>query len=132
METLSNRCALVVNDEPTNLLLLEALMEAFGFSHLSATQGEEALKLLEQYHGKEPVSVIVTDLQMPIMDGRTFITRLRTDPNFQAFSQVPVFVMTATRPELIGDLPEGIRVIPTPLRLDEVSACFRSAGVSVG
>lgn len=56
---------LLVDDEPGNLLALEALLEPLGQNLLSARSGEEALRLLLDH---DP-AVVVLDVRMPGMDG---------------------------------------------------------------
>lgn len=56
---------LLVDDEPGNLLALEALLEPLGQNLLSVRSGEEALRLLLDH---DP-AVVVLDVRMPGMDG---------------------------------------------------------------
>ncbi|WP_224246917.1 hybrid sensor histidine kinase/response regulator [Hyalangium gracile] len=56
---------LMVDDHPSNLLALEAILEPLGQELIKATSGEEALKFLLQ----RDVAVILMDVQMPGMDG---------------------------------------------------------------
>lgn len=56
---------LLVDDEPGNLLALQALLEPLGQNLLSARSGEEALRLLLDH---DP-AVVVLDVRMPGMDG---------------------------------------------------------------
>jgi CheY-like chemotaxis protein len=49
------------------------MLEHIGFQVLSAQDGPEALTLLSRH--QEPVHVLVTDLQMPGMDGRELAGR---------------------------------------------------------
>jgi PAS domain S-box-containing protein len=56
---------LLVDDEPDNLLALEAVLEPLGRELVSAKSGEEALKLLLN----EQFAVILLDVRMPGLDG---------------------------------------------------------------
>ncbi|HEX7812264.1 MAG TPA: response regulator [Burkholderiales bacterium] len=56
---------LMVDDEPANLLALEALLEPLGQNLLRAQSGEEALRLML----KHDPAVILLDVRMPGMDG---------------------------------------------------------------
>jgi len=72
--TLPKMSVLLVDDDPAQLLLLKMLVEQQGYGVLSATNGREALDLLL----REPdIRLLVTDLDMPIMDGYELIRRLR-------------------------------------------------------
>ena len=56
---------LMVDDQPSNLVSLDAILEAEGRVLLKATSGPEALKILL----REDVSLVLLDVQMPGMDG---------------------------------------------------------------
>jgi two-component system, chemotaxis family, chemotaxis protein CheY len=58
-----------------------------GFSVLEGGNGQEALSALEG----QKVDLIITDLNMPVMDGLTFIRQLRTRP---ASKFTPVLMLT--------------------------------------
>ena len=68
----AGRRALVVDDNDTNLLLMTALLSAWGVEATTATSGEEALAALDG--GRFDVAII--DMLMPGMDGLDLATRL--------------------------------------------------------
>ncbi len=61
----SRASILLVDDYPSNLLALEAILEPLGQNLVKATSGEEALKFLLQ----REFAVILMDVQMPGLDG---------------------------------------------------------------
>jgi CheY-like chemotaxis protein len=69
---------LAVEDEPEYLEMLQDVVKSVGHSITIASNGREALKLLE----REKVDVIVSDVAMPQMDGIEFHARLRLKPEF--------------------------------------------------
>jgi DNA-binding NtrC family response regulator len=77
---------LVVDDEEHQRTALAAMIAGWGYQAESASNGEEALELLETYRA----DAIVTDLKMPVMDGRTLLTRLREQDGAP-----PAIVLTA-------------------------------------
>jgi two-component system, chemotaxis family, chemotaxis protein CheY len=78
---------LTVDDSPTMRDMLRfALMEA-GFR---VTQAEDGLHGLEVLRA-EPPKVIVTDINMPRMDGFGFIEAVRADEKYRA---IPILVLT--------------------------------------
>jgi len=58
------------------------------WSVLTASEGGEAMRILKS----EPVDILVTDIQMPGMDGMALLTQVRTDPGF---SRLPLIFITA-------------------------------------
>jgi CheY-like chemotaxis protein len=83
--------ALVVDDKESGRRSLRVELEDAGFDVTVATSAHDALQVLESL---DP-SLIVTDFQMPDIDGIEFLRRVR------AFSEVPIVVITAyDSPEL--------------------------------
>ncbi len=64
---------LVVDDDPVGLTLARTVVEALGHVVQAATDGEQAWSLLEQEH----FDVLVTDREMPGLDGLGLCERLR-------------------------------------------------------
>jgi PAS domain S-box-containing protein len=65
---------LVIDDEASILTITGQTLEAYGYRVLTATNGAEAVAVYAQ-HRKE-VSVVLTDMMMPIMDGSSTIQAL--------------------------------------------------------
>jgi two-component system sensor histidine kinase and response regulator WspE len=81
------RRILVVDDSPLTRELLSSLLEAVGFEILNSNDGTEALERL----GREAVDLVVTDLEMPRMDGLELTRRLKSHPTLSA---LPVVIVT--------------------------------------
>jgi response regulator RpfG family c-di-GMP phosphodiesterase len=64
---------LVVDDEPRLRQVLAHLMKGDGFTCLEAGNGEEALALLQRH----PVTLVMSDLRMPKMDGLELLRQTR-------------------------------------------------------
>ena len=64
---------LVVDDDETIRDVLSTFLKLEGFRVLTAENGLQALRVL----GREPVSVVVSDVEMPIMDGLTLLDELK-------------------------------------------------------
>lgn len=79
---------LVVDDEPQNLELMEAMLEPSGYEVFLAANGEEALAAA---HRERP-DLIVLDLMMPGLSGFEVCARLKTDPETR---DIPVLFVTA-------------------------------------
>jgi PAS domain S-box-containing protein len=80
---------LIVDDNPTNLKLLRAQLEAEGHEVVCAPDGVEALKVL----GRQRVEAIISDLLMPRMDGYGFCKEVR---QHERFCHLPFIVYTST------------------------------------
>ena len=64
---------LIVDDEPTDLAIIKSLVEQLGHEVHLASDGEEAFK---KYLRKD-IEVVITDLEMPRVDGVEFIEALQ-------------------------------------------------------
>ncbi|MGA2926817.1 MAG: response regulator [Solirubrobacteraceae bacterium] len=71
------RTALLVDDSKTILMSLSRVLAATGYTVETALDGEQALAKITA--GVKP-TVIITDLNMPRMDGITFIRAARKAP----------------------------------------------------
>jgi adenylate cyclase len=80
---------LVVDDQPQNLRLLDAVLSPRGYTVLTASDGQQALEVLRD----RPVDLVLLDIVMPGMDGHEVCRRIRADER-HAF--VPVVMITAS------------------------------------
>ena len=78
----------VVDDSPTILLSLKTTLEMHGFKVETASDGQDALEKLGR--GVKP-DLIITDLNMPRVDGFEFIKRVR---QLKEFRFKPILVLT--------------------------------------
>lgn len=85
---------LVVDDIPTNLALLRAMLESGGFCDVVCAQsGREALKYLtESSRDQADVGVILLDIVMPDVDGYSLCRELRSHSEW---ADIPVIMITA-------------------------------------
>ena len=66
---------LIVDDQPSNVQLLEQLLAAVGYSQVSSTMKPDEVCAL---HRKNHYDLILLDLQMPVMDGFQVMEGLKT------------------------------------------------------
>src|SRR5476649_645425 len=78
---------LIVDDDPVQRRLLEAMVGRFGYRALIAEGGDSALVLLG---GAQRIDCVVLDLVMPDLDGLGVLARMR-----EAGLNIPVIVQTA-------------------------------------
>ena len=84
-------CVLIIDDEASFREITRSILEKYGYRTLSAVEGAEAVALLAQHRGE--VSLAITDMMMPLMDGTTTLRALRKmDPRLRliATSGMPV------------------------------------------
>lgn len=79
---------LVVDDEATIAEMLQTMLDDEGYQVLIAGNGRDGL---EQVAARTP-DLILCDVMMPIMDGRTMVQMLRGHP---AYATIPVIMMSA-------------------------------------
>jgi chemosensory pili system protein ChpA (sensor histidine kinase/response regulator) len=94
---------LVVDDSISVRKVVASMLERGGFSVLTASDGVEALEIL----GSVPVSAIITDLEMPRLNGYELIQDLRRRPSLR---DVPVVVMTTRAGERHVSVAEQLGV----------------------
>ena len=95
---------LIVDDSPTSRMIIQRCIEMAGIAiprYSQAENGLEALGMLKQQTGAPAAGtagtgaaglVVVTDINMPKMDGATFLRLIKADP---AIAGVPVIVVSS-------------------------------------
>lgn len=86
---------LVVDDDPTILETLQALLELESFRVLTAADGEQGLRVAQE----QRPDLILSDMMMPRMDGLEMIARLRDTVGIGA---VPIILISSATP------PDGL------------------------
>ena len=81
---------LIADDSPGNLKLLHVGLESEGHHVVEATNGREALAILEQ----KPVDAVISDILMPAMDGFQLCREIRRSSG--RYSDIPLILYTAT------------------------------------
>ncbi len=107
---------LIVEDNPGNLKLIRDILQFRGYTTLEAETAEVGLTLARE---RQP-ALILMDVQLPGMDGRTATKALKADPSTQ---QIPVIAMTAfamkgDRESLLADGFDGY--MSKPINTKEV------------
>ena len=83
---------LVVDDDPAVLDILRSYLSAFGYEHVAASNGLEAVEELQT----DIFDVVITDLNMPVMDGIAFLKEVKQLP---AYKFTPVIMLTTESAE---------------------------------
>lgn len=82
------RRVLLADDAPTTLALERGLLQAAGYEVLAATDGAEAWAMLQD----QPVDVVVSDVDMPRLDGVALCGRIRASATLR---ELPVVLVTS-------------------------------------
>ncbi len=113
---------LVVEDEADVRELAVAILESQGYVVLSASNGQEALRVFRE-HTQSPIQLVVSDIIMPQMDGKVMAAWLRTtDP------ELKVLFISGYSDDVIaikGVLELGVEFLPKPYNSSILSAKVR-------
>lgn len=88
VESLEGRRVLIVDDSLSVRKYLSAFLTTRNLKVYSASNGGEALKVLEE----NEVDLIITDLEMPIMHGYELVSRIRASSQWKG---IPIIVLTS-------------------------------------
>jgi CheY-like chemotaxis protein len=88
-EPLTGRKVLVVDDDIRNIFALNSLLERHNMQVITATNGQEAINLVEN---TEDLSLVLMDVMMPEMDGYETMRRIRSNSQFR---MLPIIALTA-------------------------------------
>lgn len=84
----AKKTILIADDSPTMRAMLVSTIEMLGDFHVvEASSGFEALRLLP----REKVDLILTDINMPDINGLELISYLRNNSNYRS---IPVFIIS--------------------------------------
>lgn len=116
-----NRTVLVIEDEETIRDVLKRSIERMGFKVIIASRGDEGLALCAEHQSE--LSLVITDLNMPGMDGLTVVRNLRTSS-----PALPVMVMSGRVDDSILAALKELQVaglIDKPFGYAQVEAAIR-------
>ncbi|MCB1187835.1 response regulator [bacterium] len=125
IEELSGRHVLVVDDQATNLRILNGMLGSWGCLVEEARDGDEAfMKLLASVDG-QPFDLLLTDYNMPGMDGEQLTVQLRS---IEELRDLPVVMLTssARRGDAKRMQQAGVNAyLPKPFRQDQLAGVLR-------
>jgi len=83
---------LIVDDDKTTRKMISLILKSKGYEVVTAENGIEALQKL----GLERINLILTDMNMPYMDGIEFIKQVRANPDI---ANIPIVMITTEADE---------------------------------
>jgi len=116
------RTILVVDDESSMRFLLRMILESAGYEVVEAPHGAAALERAKE----SPPDLVVTDLMMPVMNGRDLVGRLRADPET---ARIPILLISAN-PH--ADVAAVDAIVGKPFHPEAVVEAARSLAGSGG
>ena len=81
------RTIMTVDDSTSMRQMVKATLLSAGYDVVEASDGQEAL----EYARENPVDLVITDVNMPRMDGITLVSELRSLPSYRL---TPVLLLT--------------------------------------
>ena len=121
-DVLRHRKVLVVDDDVRNIFALTTVLENLEMDVVSATNGRQAIEILE---ADPEISVVLMDIMMPEMDGYETMRAIRRDSQFSA---LPIVALTAKA--MKGDREKCLAAgasdyIAKPIDTDELLSLLR-------
>jgi adenylate cyclase len=113
---------LVVDDNPTNIRILQVRLGAEGYDIATAADGEEALAAAKA----DPPDLILLDIMMPKVDGIEVCKRLRADPDFPFTPIILVTAMADSKDVVAGLEAGGDEYLTKPVDHAALAARVRS------
>lgn len=100
---MESKKVLVVDDEIHIIHVVAIKLRANGFEVVTASNGAEAYALA----CSEKPDIVVTDLQMPVMDGLELVGKLREDDRTKS---IPVIMLTGRNFSIENEKKERLRI----------------------
>ena len=89
---------LLVEDEPSVRRLACTVLQARGYHVLTAANGQDGLRVAREHQGS-PIELVITDVVMPVMGGRTMVAWLQT-----SFPDLRVLFTSGYTDDTVADL----------------------------
>lgn len=121
-EVLKGKTVLIADDDVRNIFSLTKSLENYGVQVVSAMDGKDALRQLEE---AGPVDLVLMDMMMPEMDGYESTKRIRELPKYR---NLPIIAVTAKA--MTGDREKCIAAgasdyITKPVDVDQLISLLR-------
>lgn len=87
---MAKKTILTIDDSSSIRHAIREILEEHNYNIIEARHGQAALDYL---NGKK-VNMILLDLNMPEMDGHTFLQKLRTEAQYSQYANTPVVILT--------------------------------------
>jgi CheY-like chemotaxis protein len=109
---------MVVDDQPTNLKLMEEMLKHEGYGVRSFPRGRMALTAA----GQDAPDLFLLDINMPEMDGFEVCTRLKADKKLRSIPVIFLSALNETEDKVRAFKSGGVDFITKPFQFEEVQA----------
>lgn len=113
---------LVADDNVGTRLSVSDYLEFSGYSVIAAEDGQQALSMIETYHPH----VLITDINMPRMDGYELVRQVRQKPPFRLLPVVFLTERSSTEERIRGYQTGCDLYLPKPFEMKELGAVIRN------
>ncbi|HLQ46726.1 MAG TPA: response regulator, partial [Planctomycetaceae bacterium] len=129
-DILAETLILVVDDNATNRRILNEMLTNWGMRPVLASNAHEGLRLLrEALSRREPFRLILSDVNMPDVDGYTFAEWVRGEP---ATAKTPIIMLTSSGREGDVDRREQLRIAARLMKPIKQSELFDAIVTTLG
>jgi len=96
---------LIVDDSPTMRRIVFNTLKRLGYNDI--TEAEHGAEALEKLRATEGINFIVTDWNMPVMDGLAFVQQVRSEATY---SKIPILMVTtrSVKDDIIEAMKAGV------------------------
>lgn len=116
---------LITEDNPVNRELLREVLETRDYSVVEATNGQEALRIIEE---TQP-DIVLLDLNMPVLDGYATVERIRANPSWVKLPVLAVtaYAMQGDREKILNSGFDGYlsKPVKSPLLFEELERLLK-------
>jgi CheY-like chemotaxis protein/signal transduction histidine kinase len=113
---------LVVDNEPLNVELLQAILPSKDYDVVTAEDGDEALKLL----ARQKVDLVLLDVMMPNLNGFEVTRLIRADPKIKGMPVILITALGETADRIMGIEAGCDEFVTKPFDKQEVLARIRT------
>lgn len=126
---LRSKKILVIDDHPTNRMLVSQQLTYLGHQVCDVESGHDAFELIKT----QSFEIIITDFNMPDINGLEFTARYRAQENFEKYGRTVIIGLTADarQEQLQKAIEAGMDdCLFKPVSLDELRACLATHDIA--